>query len=70
MGEKFCDNGVWREIVTMKVEPHPGNESGTVRIYRDQVPEGAVILDDVDADAPATGAPWAPTPTGRKKKGG
>lgn len=32
-----------REIVIMLVEPHEGNEAGEVRIYRDELPEGAVI---------------------------
>ena len=32
-----------REIVIMLVEPHHGNEAGEVRIYRDELPEGAVV---------------------------
>jgi hypothetical protein len=52
MGEKFFENGVWREIVTMRVEPTAGNPDGLVKIYRDQVPAGAEIVGDVVVFAP------------------
>lgn len=37
-----------REIVTMLVEPHPGNETGKVLIYRDELPEGARVEGEGD----------------------
>ena len=52
MGEKFFENGVWREIVTMRVEPTAGNPDGLVKIYRDQVPAGAETVGDVVVFAP------------------
>lgn len=49
----FMDGNVQREIVTMRVEPHEGNEAGLVTVYRDEAPEGAVIVEDEVEGAPA-----------------
>lgn len=35
-----------REIVTMLVEPHEGNEAGEVRVYRDELSAGAAVKED------------------------
>lgn len=42
-----------REIVIMLVEPHPGNDAGEVRIYRDELPDGAVVKGEETASAEA-----------------
>ena len=71
MGEKFFENGVWREIVEMKVPPTEGNPAGVVKIYRDQVPAGAEIVGEVSEPVsvepvePVVTAPWA---KGKAKK--
>jgi hypothetical protein len=61
MGEKFFENGVWREIVSMRVPVTEGNPDGLVKIYRDQVPSGAEIVGDAVI--------FAPEDDGRKEAG-
>ena len=43
MGEFVNIGGKFREIVVMLVPPHEGNPMGRVRIYREDLPEGAVV---------------------------
>lgn len=65
MGEMFNDHGRMREIVLMKVPPHPGNEVGTVRIYRDELPEGAVVVGE---EVQQVVEPVVETPAPRKNR--
>lgn len=53
MGQFIQDGDTMRELVEVQGEPCDGNESGIVRMYRDQVPEGAVIVGD-EPDEPAS----------------
>ena len=44
MGEMIYDNGTMRELVEVQRKPCKGNESGIVRIYRDQMLEGDTVV--------------------------